>query len=234
MEQPFFYLADIPSNTNELDLPEETSKHVVSVLRMREGEIIRLTNGLGTVVKASIKIVHKKNCVVENIELLQLPDNRLPVTLAISLLKNPSRFEWMLEKVSEIGVKAVVPLICQRTERQHFRSDRMRNIMISAMLQSQQAWLPEIKEPVLFADVISQVGFSYKYIAHCLPEERISLRQTIVKDASAIILIGPEGDFSPAEIQDALALGYKPVTLGDTRLRTETAGVVAVTLLSIH
>jgi 16S rRNA (uracil1498-N3)-methyltransferase len=233
MELPFFYLADIPATATELVLPEETSRHIVSVLRMQEGEELRLTNGIGSIVSASIKKANKKNCVLENLQIEQAADNRKPVILAISLLKNPSRFEWMLEKITEIGVKTVIPLICQRTERIHFRTDRMKNIMVSAMLQSQQAWLAEIVNPLSFHDLLSQNGFENKYIAHCLPVERTSLRSESGKGSSSIVLIGPEGDFTPPEIEAALLFGYKPVTLGDTRLRTETAGVVAVTLLSI-
>ncbi len=234
MELPFFYLAEIPPAAKELVLPEETSKHVVSVLRMQEGDELQLTNGQGTIVRAIIDKAHKKNCILHAAEFIQSVDSRKPVTLAISLLKNPSRFEWMLEKVTEIGIRSVIPLISHRTERQHFRADRMKNIMVSAMLQSQQSWLPEIMEPVSFAGVIKMHGYGNKLIAHCLPEDRTTLRPEIDKTISSIILIGPEGDFTPAEISDALELGYKPVTLGDTRLRTETAGVVAATLLSIH
>jgi 16S rRNA (uracil1498-N3)-methyltransferase len=234
MELPFFYLAEIPPAANELVLPEETSKHVVSVLRMQVGDELQLTNGQGTLVRAIIQKAHKKSCVLNAIEVLQTADSRKPVTLAISLLKNPSRFEWMLEKVTEIGIRSVIPLISHRTERQHFRADRMKNIMVSAMLQSQQSWLTEIMEPIPFAGIIKMPGYENKFIAHCLPEERTTLRPEINKATSSIILIGPEGDFSPAEISDALELGYKAVTLGETRLRTETAGVVAATLLCIH
>jgi 16S rRNA (uracil1498-N3)-methyltransferase len=215
-------------------LPEETSKHSVSVLRMQEGDELQLTNGQGTIVRASILKAHKKNCTLNAIEILQSVDSRKPVTLAISLLKNPSRFEWMLEKVTEIGIHAVIPLISQRTERQHFRADRMKNIMVSAMLQSQQSWLPEIMEPVAFAEVLKMGSFENKYIAHCLPEKRSTLSQETGSASSSIILIGPEGDFSPSEISAAIEQGYKPVTLGDTRLRSETAGIVAATLLSIQ
>lgn len=234
IELPFFYLPEIPPAATELVLPEETSKHVVSVLRMKEGDELQLTNGQGTIVRASIQKAHKKSCILHAAEVIQSVDSRKPVTLAISLLKNPSRFEWMLEKVTEIGIRSVIPLISHRTERQHFRADRMKNITVSAMLQSKQSWLPEIIDPVSFAEVIKMPGYENKFIAHCLPEERETLRPEINKAISSIILIGPEGDFSPAEISDALGLGYKPVALGDTRLRTETAGVVAATLLSIH
>jgi 16S rRNA (uracil1498-N3)-methyltransferase len=234
MELPFFYLADIPPNANELVLPEETSKHIVSVLRMQEGDELQLTNGLGSILQANILKAHKKSCALKVKEVSHSVDSRKPVTIAISLLKNPSRFEWMLEKVTEIGIRSVIPLISHRTERQHFREDRMKNIMVSAMLQSQQSWLPEISEPISFAEVIKKSVYENKFIAHCLPEKRSTLREEKNTLTSSIILIGPEGDFSPTEISAAIELGYKPVTLGDTRLRTETAGVVAATLLSIH
>jgi 16S rRNA (uracil1498-N3)-methyltransferase len=234
MELPFFYLADIPAEAAELILPEETSKHIVSVLRMQEGDELQLTNGRGKIVRASIQKAHKKNCTLKTVDVMQSVDSRKPVSLAISLLKNPGRFEWMLEKVTEIGIHAVIPLISHRTERQHFRADRMKNIMVSAMLQSQQSWLTEITEPVPFTEVISKGGYENKLIAHCLLEQRISLREASDQKGSSIILIGPEGDFSPTEITAALGQGYTPVMLGDTRLRTETAGVVAATLLSIH
>lgn len=234
MELPFFYLAEIPSAATELVLPEETSKHIVSVLRMQEGEELRVTNGMGTIVSAIIQKAHKKNCILNAVEVFQTKDSRKPVTLAISLLKNPGRFEWMLEKVMEIGIQSVIPLLSQRSERQHFRAERMKSIMVSAMLQSQQSWLTEIKEPVPFTEIIKASGYQHKFIAHCLPEQKTSLRQGSYQSASSIILIGPEGDFSPLEITAAIEFGYKPVTLGDTRLRTETAGVVAATLLSIH
>lgn len=234
MELPFFYLADFPADAAELILPEETSRHIVSVLRMQEGEEILLTNGLGAILRASIQKAHKKNCLLRAIDLKHAADSRKPVTLAVSLLKNPGRFEWMLEKVSEIGVRSVIPLLSQRTERQHFRAERMKNVVVSAMLQSQQSWLTEITEPISFSEVTKMGPYDNKYIAHCLPEQRTSLRQDADMSASSIILIGPEGDFSPLEITAALEFGYKPVTLGDTRLRTETAGVVAATLLSIH
>lgn len=234
MELPFFYLSEIPLAANELVLPEETSKHVVSVLRMKEGDELQLTNGSGTIVRASIQKAHKKSCVLKATAFVQSEDSRKPVTLAISLLKNPSRFEWMLEKVTEIGIRSIIPIISHRTERQHFRADRMKNVTVSAMLQSQQSWLPEIMEPVSFAEVIKMGTYEHKFIAHCLPEQRSTLRQEINKLSSTIILIGPEGDFTTEEINAALQLGYKPVTLGETRLRTETAGVVAATLLSIH
>jgi 16S rRNA (uracil1498-N3)-methyltransferase len=160
------------------------------------------------------------------------------VTVAISLLKNASRFEWFLEKATEIGVSGIVPLLCERTEKEHARIDRLRSILVSAMLQSQQAWLPELSEPMGFSELVGRPASGGRYIAHCLeaPLSTDSLadwRKTADGVPPQLILIGPEGDFSPKEVEAALKEGFLPVTLGENRLRTETAGVVAATLLCI-
>ena len=155
--------------------------------------------------------------------------------MAISLIKNTSRFEWFLEKATEIGVSAIIPLICERTEKQNFRVDRMKSVLVSAMLQSQQTFLPLLREPVKFHDLItSEFDDSKKFIAHCLDESnKTQLHLQISKSSNQLILIGPEGDFTPAEIEAALQNNFIPVALGETRLRTETAGIVAATLLSL-
>ncbi|MEI2748632.1 MAG: RsmE family RNA methyltransferase [Ferruginibacter sp.] len=153
-------------------------------------------------------------------------------TIAISLVKNASRFEWFLEKATENGIAAIIPLICSRTEKQHFRTDRMKNILISAMLQSQQVWLPEMHEPQSFLTYISTETASQKFIAHCEPDkEKIALSKIYKHGLPTSILIGPEGDFTAAEIKSALDAGFVPVALGETRLRTETAGLAAAVLL---
>ena len=159
------------------------------------------------------------------------------VSIAISLIKNTSRFEWFLEKATEIGVAEIVPLICNRTERQHFRYDRMKGILVSAMLQSQQCWLPVLHEPVLFEKHIEQSSkdeSGFRMIAHCLETKKQSITQTeIAQHTKLQLLIGPEGDFTENEIQLALSNQFAAVSLGETRLRTETAGVVAAALLCI-
>ena len=148
----------------------------------------------------------------------------------MSLLKNSNRFEWFLEKATEIGVAEVIPLLCERTEKQHFRYDRMKNICVSAMLQSQQVWLPALSEPASFASVCEAGNYRQKLIAHCMEGEKKTLAG--VGDASSqIILIGPEGDFTEREVELAKENGFMAVSLGHTRLRTETAGVAAATLM---
>jgi 16S rRNA (uracil1498-N3)-methyltransferase len=159
------------------------------------------------------------------------------ITIAISLLKNSNRFEWFLEKATEIGVHAIIPLICKRTEKQKLREDRMQNILISAMLQSQQCWLPVLHKPIDYELIFRQeeiIHASQKFIAHCIEEEKRNLADLVNETLSSqIILIGPEGDFTNEEVQLAIQNHFDAVSLGDTRLRAETAGVVAATILKI-
>src|SRR6188768_40717 len=150
MTLPFFYIPDYNSSQKEIVLDEDTSRHVVQVLRMKVGEKLNLTDGKGNLITAEVIDAHKKHCSVKIIDSqLTIHDSR-KITIAISLLKNTSRFEWFLEKAAEIGVSEIVPLICERTEKQKFRYDRMKGICISAMLQSQQTWLPVLHEPKQF------------------------------------------------------------------------------------
>jgi 16S rRNA (uracil1498-N3)-methyltransferase len=157
------------------------------------------------------------------------------VSIAISLVKSPARFEWFLEKATELGVSEIVPIICERTERQHFRYERMKAILVSAMLQSQQVWLPVLKEPIKFETLVREESMPnerVKLIAHCEDSTKQQLSSLkIGKTSDSIILIGPEGDFTSKEIEHALEHNYLPVALGETRLRTETAGVAAAVLL---
>lgn len=233
MALPFFYIEDFDPSAQLITLDEDNSKHVVQVLRMKSGEQLHLTDGKGALLLAEIMEADKRHCTVRSIAVKQQPANKKQVSIAISLLKNASRFEWFLEKATEIGVSEIIPLLCTRTERQHFRFDRMKNILVSAMLQSQQCWLPVLREPVSFADVeMSQFADFLKLVAHCEEEEKKTISQfPNFSHQPSIILIGPEGDFTRDEIALALQEGFIPVTLGDTRLRTETAGVVAAALL---
>ena len=157
-----------------------------------------------------------------------------PNTIAISLVKNAHRFEWFLEKATEIGISRIIPLLCTRTEKQHFRYDRMKGILVSAMLQSQQAWLPLLDEPVRFNEFLRRDISGQKFIAHCEEDARNPLALQLQKGQGKLVCIGPEGDFTIDEIYTATSNGFLPVSLGNTRLRTETAGIVAATLLTIH
>lgn len=242
MALPFFYKKDIDTTVPSVVLDEDTSKHVVQVLRMQNGEQLQLTDGKGNIFTCTITDNNRKRCAVT---ITQTTNHKRPTTnisIAISLLKNVNRFEWFLEKATEIGVSEIIPLICTRTEKQHFKQERMQAILISAMLQSQQCWLPVMGEPVKFKNFIEErkllegsktLQELQKFIAHCEDENnKTSLQPKLLNPSTPkLILIGPEGDFTKEEIAQALQQNYIPVSLGNTRLRTETAGVVAATLL---
>lgn len=239
MSLPFFYIEVVSQIDNIVALNEENSRHIVQVLRMVTGKILNLTDGLGTVYTAEIVEAHKKKCTVKIINISKQTAPAKKVCIAISPVKNSSRFEWFLEKATEIGVKEIVPLICERTEKQYLKYDRLRAILISAMLQSQQAWLPVLCEPVKFEKFVEENKSNHKFIAHCKEQNKISLKDITGQLTNKIInqstiLIGPEGDFSKEEIAIALQNNFTPVSLGHTRLRTETAAMVAATLLCVN
>jgi 16S rRNA (uracil1498-N3)-methyltransferase len=229
MPLPLFFAASIDAETITLD--EDTSRHVTGVLRMAKEDSLLLTDGKGNRVETAIADDHRKKCVVRVVRREAMDQPSSTATIAISLLKNSSRFEWFLEKATELGIRRIIPLICDRTEKEKFRTDRLRQILISAMIQSQQNWLPDMPEPVKFSDLVrSSSSYNSKLIAHCMEGEKRDL-SAISEKKEAIVLIGPEGDFTPAELQLALENGYSGISLGHTRLRTETAGMTAAVLL---
>ena len=230
MSLPIFFQEEF-SKESIFVLNEETSKYVIQVLRMKNGEQLQLTNGKGKIITAEIITEHKKSTEIKVLSTTNIAPRTSNITIAISLIKNTNRFEWFLEKATEIGVSEIIPIICERTEKQNFRHGRMKNILVSAMLQSQQAWLPLLHQPTKFSEAIKNSSQQKKYIAHCIEEEKKELSNE-TNDRSSIILIGPEGDFTKPEIDLAVANNFIPVSLGNTRLRTETAGMVAAVLLS--
>ena len=232
MALPFFYTEDLKQHLIQLN--EDTSKHVIQVLRMQIGEKLLLTDGKGSKAEAEIVDDNRKRCVVKVVSVEKEEERKQRVAIAISLTKNASRFEWFLEKATEIGVSEIIPLLCERTEKEKFRLERMQGILISAMLQSQQCRMPVLHQPTDFVDVINLNQFSQKFIAHCEEAYKQQLtKQPINQPTNKLILIGPEGDFTPKEIEAALNNGFIPVALGENRLRTETAGMVAAVLLCI-
>lgn len=233
MALPFFYAEEINAGSTQFVLNEETSKHVVQVLRMQNGEQLRLTDGKGNLYIAVITGNNRKKCSVAIRSSSAQPASGRKITVAISLVKNNTRFEWFLEKATEIGVSEIIPLICNRTEKQHSRQERMKSILISAMLQSQQTWLPLLAEPTRLSAFINIKNSSKKFIAHCEDGESKIELLSFQPFGDTTILIGPEGDFTSEEIRQAIANDFTPVSLGNTRLRTETAGIVAATLLCV-
>lgn len=237
MSLPIFYIETGAAVNEIITLPEEASKHIIQVLRKQVGELVQLTDGVGNLLTAEIINDHKKKCGVRITDASYTPPAARRITIAISLLKNASRFEWFLEKATEIGVQSIIPLLCERTEREHFRHDRMKSLLVSALLQSQQSWLPELHQPVAFEQLFrleDVIQTNQKFIAHCMEGDRKELQQEVAANLpSQIILIGPEGDFTPGEVSLALQHQFIPVVIGNNRLRTETAGVVAASLLKI-
>jgi len=226
MPLPLFYHSHECKTGNTLVLEDETAKHLL-VLRMQADEKIQLTDGKGLLATVRLTAISKKSCEAEVLEQEQkkLPEHRLH--LAIAFTKNAGRNEWLLEKAAELGVGSIIPLQTQRTERLHFKEERWRNILISAMLQSQQYFLPVIETPKPFAGVIESFkNISQKLIAHCDPYyERLPLKNAMKPFKDTIILIGPEGDFTKEEIEMAINANFTTVDLGTNRLRTETAGM---------
>lgn len=227
---PFFYYAELKNAHGSTEMDDDMRRHVVTVLRMQAGEKIMLIDGLGCSAEATIERADKKILLVSIGQKQTHPAPPHRKALAISILKNPARFEWMLEKVTEIGITDIIPMISERTERVHFREERMRQIVVSASLQSKQYWMPVLQSPSTFENIIAVTTFEKKYIAHCLEEDKSTLHK---QESDILLLIGPEGDFTPDEIRQSLDQGFHPVTLGDSRLRTETAGVVGAVLMCI-
>jgi 16S rRNA (uracil1498-N3)-methyltransferase len=237
MQLPFFYIKEFDHTQKEIELDEDTSKHIVQVLRSKEGEKVNLTDGKGNLLEAEIIEAHKKHCRVNIQHSTFNIQQSKRITIAISLLKNTSRFEWFLEKATEVGISEIIPLICERTEKQKFRHDRMKQICISAMLQSQQTWLPVLHEPLKYIEYIktNENINSKKLIAHCDEGNKQTIANLQTGTFSQWqIAIGPEGDFTKEEIELAKQNGFISVSLGNTRLRSETAAVVAATLLQFN
>jgi 16S rRNA (uracil1498-N3)-methyltransferase len=214
MQLPYFFEESLPVS-ERFFMSEESSRHIVQVLRMKVNEQLTITNGNGKVLTATLITSDKKSAEVKIISSNVLPAVEPKISIAISLIKNAHRFEWFLEKATEIGVNEIIPLISGRTEKQHFRLDRMKKIIVSAMLQSQQAWLPLLNEPVKYADFVNSFLCENKFIAHCedLNQKRL-LKDENDLHGDGIILIGPEGDFTKSEIDFALQNNYKAVSLG--------------------
>lgn len=229
MELPVFYAKEMQSNQGFYTMDEPTSKYCIQVLRNEKGDKVLLADGKGTRYEAVITDDHRKKCVVQISAKTTMPAPVPKLCIAIAFTKNTSRMEWFLEKAVEIGIQEIIPLITQRTEKEKLKMERLENILVSAMLQSKQWYLPVLTEPQLFEKALSG---GQMLIAHCLPDEKKHLLDVMLPGKDTLLFIGPEGDFTPEEITLAIEKGGVAVSLGDTRLRTETAGVVACTLMA--
>ncbi len=214
----------------ETALPKDESKHIVKVLRKKEGDVLDLTDGKGFFYKAAIKTASPKKCVVTIIDVHQEKPLPYQLLMAVAPTKTNDRFEFFLEKATEIGMTEITPVICSHSERKTVKNERYERILQSAMKQSLKAFLPKLNNPQTFEEFIevNHENYDQLFIAHCAEDDKFSLKELLKPNKNTLILIGPEGDFSPSEIQLALNKRFVPVTLGDTRLRTETAAIVAV------
>jgi 16S rRNA (uracil1498-N3)-methyltransferase len=222
-----FYAPEIDSERYVLDQKE--SRHIVRVLRMKNGDNVQLIDGKGNLYEGVIEEADQNRCAIK-IEKINTDFEKRGYNLhiAISPLKNPERLEWFIEKAVEIGINTITPLKCDRTEKSGIKRERMSNIIISAMKQSIKSELTELSELISFGEFIAKNRPGVKLIAHCDNFfERKGIREAYIKGENATIIIGPEGDFSREEIALAIENGYTSIHLGTSRLRTETAGIAA-------
>ena len=217
---------------NEFTISSEESKHITRVLRKKEGDILNFTDGKGNLLVSEITNSDTRKTRVKVIEKIKKEKGHdYYLHIAIAPTKNMDRFEWFLEKATEIGIDEITPIICDRSERKVIKTERCNRILLSAMKQSLKYHLPKLNKAISFTDFIKRDFDGSKYIAHCEEGEKTELRKE-KKEKRTLILIGPEGDFSPNEIKKSFTNKYKAVSLGNSRLRTETAGVVSVTTIN--
>lgn len=222
-----FYNPDITPGTTTFLFDKEESRHIVKVLRKKEGDVIQITNGAGYLFTSEITFANEKKCEVAVSEEQFFEPAPYQLHLAVAPTKLNDRYEWFLEKAVEIGITQITPIICEHSERIAFKADRFEKIVQAAMKQSLQYYLPVLHEPVPFNAFVSEAREGALFIAHCEETDKKLLKHALQPKLNTTILIGPEGDFSNIEITTALGLGYVPVSLGNTRLRTETAAIVA-------
>ena len=222
-----FYNSDIKQGDITFFFDKEESKHIVKVLRKKERDKIFITNGLGYLFESEIILASEKKCEVKiTKESFQEPD-KFYTHIAVAPTKMNDRLEWFLEKATEIGIHEITPIICDHSERKVYKIDRAEKIIQAAMKQSLHYYIPKINEPISFSQFVKSNIERQKFIAHCEETDKKSFKNEVIKDEKVTILIGPEGDFSTKEINLAIENEFIPVTLGNTRLRTETAALVA-------
>lgn len=221
-----FYTSNILPNDLEFSFDKEESKHIVKVLRKQEGHIIHITDGKGNLYTSEISLASEKKCTVKINHCEFFKSTNFHIHMVVAPTKMNDRYEWFLEKATEIGVHEITPVICDNSERKIIKNERFDKIILAAMKQSNQFYLPKLNEPITFKEFMSLKLEGDLFIAHCEEREKTLLKDAFTTQGKYTLLIGPEGDFSTKEIDTAITKGFKPVSLGHTRLRTETAAVV--------
>lgn len=222
-----FYNPDIDETTETFFFDKEESRHIIKVLRKKDSDILHVTNGQGLLFETEITLASDNKCIVEVLSIKKTPEPKFRLHLAVAPTKMNDRFEWFLEKATEIGIQEITPIICDRSERKVINLERFEKIILSAMKQSNETYLPKLNEAISFKEFIKQKNDGLQLIAHCEETDKKSLKEVLKPNENVTLLIGPEGDFSEKEIALALENNFQPVMLGNTRLRTETAAVVA-------
>ncbi|GAL66969.1 16S rRNA (uracil(1498)-N(3))-methyltransferase [Jejuia pallidilutea] len=222
-----FYNPEISANSKDFSFPREESKHIVKVLRKSVGDQLHITNGKGWLFTAKIVVITNNKCSVKIVSKAKQEHHPYNLHLAVAPTKMNDRYEWFLEKATEIGIDSITPIICDHSERKVIKTNRFERILQSAMKQSLNCYLPKLNKAINFKDFIAQDFKGQLFIAHCEETNKKSLKKGLLPKTDVTILIGPEGDFSTKEIDLALKNNFIPVTLGTTRLRTETAAIVA-------
>lgn len=228
-----FYDPDLDQSVSQFFFSAEESRHMVKVLRKNSGDVIHITNGKGFLFEARILVPDPKHCSAEIISTSQKHPDRHWLHMVVAPTKMNDRYEWFLEKATEIGVHEITPIICEHSERKVLKMDRMEKVVLAAMKQSQQYFLPKLNEAIPFTEYMVLPKKGHLYIAHCDEGEKSDLKRKVPADNDVTVLIGPEGDFSPKEIATAKDNGFIPVSLGPNRLRTETAALVACTTVAL-
>jgi 16S rRNA (uracil1498-N3)-methyltransferase len=222
-----FYNPTINETTESFTFDREESKHIIKVLRKKDGDILFVTNGLGYLFKTEITLASDSKCTVQMVSFEIKAPSPFKLHLAVAPTKMNDRYEWFLEKATEIGIQEITPVICDRSERKVINKDRFEKIILSAMKQSNELYLPKLNPAISFKEFVKQQNEGLQLIAHCEETAKKTLKSVVQPNQNVTVLIGPEGDFSEKEIALALEQKYIPVSLGNTRLRTETAAVVA-------
>nr|WP_288834735.1 16S rRNA (uracil(1498)-N(3))-methyltransferase [uncultured Flavobacterium sp.] len=222
-----FYNPNIDPQTESFSFDKEESKHIIKVLRKKDSDILFVTNGLGYIFECEITLASDNKCTVKINAVEKKETPKFHLHLAVAPTKMNDRYEWFLEKATEIGIHEITPIICDRSERKVINKERFDKIILSALKQCNEAYLPKLNEAVSFKEFINQKNTGKLLIAHCEETDKKTLKSVLKANEDITLLIGPEGDFSVKEIALALENNYIPVSLGNTRLRTETAALVA-------